>query len=392
MHKYILILLLSVLTLYADCMQYSSDIDIGTCYESEGNQNLAQAAYERALIEDENNLDAQLKLANLYSIRGMKKEANALIRNISKAQLTPAQQTSLAAIQTSQLHSLNTLNIRANLYLGYDTNVNITPADTILIDANTSSEKEQKSIFTRTKADLSYLHDLGSAGGWFLRSDVNFYYQNNASAHYYDVAYARIYAGGGYRTGNFTLYIPLFYDRISYLDRDLFQEYGMRPDLTVRLISTLFLNLNANYNQRRYIQNIDISRNDDMLSGGIGLFWLRSSSMFYGKFRYESYNAIDDVPAPFTDNTQLYLKVGGIYSLGDLADLELDYQYRHGDYTKVVDLKRDDTNHDFNFNVMHNITQSFRINANYRYVKNDSTYDLAQYVKQEFMLGLEYNY
>ena len=392
MRNFIILTLLNTLTLTANCLSEPSNIAIGLCYEAEGNKNMAQAAYERALIKDENNVDARLKLARLYNTMGMEKEASLLVKNVKKMQLNPAQRTSLAAIQESDEKSLNTLNIRANLYLGYDSNVNVSPSPTILQDANVSSDGIQSSLFTRVRADLSYLHDLGTSGGWFLRTDANLYYQNNSSAHYYDVGYARLYAGGGHRSSNYTIYVPIFYDRIYYLDRDLLQEYGVRPDLTLRLVDTLFLNLNATYKQRRYIQSNDLTRNDDMLSGGAGIFWLGSVHMMYTKLRYENYKATESTPAIFTDNSQLYAILGGIYSINDLADVELNYQYRYGDYAEVRNVKRDDSNHDINIIAKHNFTKSFRANIDYRYVNNRSTYDLAQYVKHEAMLGIEYNY
>ena len=392
MRKFILLTALSTLSLTANCLSESTNIDVGLCYEAEGNKNMAQAAYERALIEDETNVNARLKLAKLYNTMGMEKEASALVENVKKMRLTPAQRTSLAAIETHEDESLNTLNIRANTYLGYDSNVNVSPSPTIVDDANASTEGIQSSLFLRVRADLSYLHDLGTSGGWFLRTDMNLYYQNNSSAHYYDVTYGRLYAGGGHRSTNYTLYIPLFYDRIHYLDRDLLQEYGVRPDLTLRLVDTLFLNLNAAYTQRRYIQAIDVGRNDDTLSGGAGLFWLGSTHMLYGKFRYERYDATETAPAAFTDNSQLYAQVGGIYSLSNLADLELNYQYRYGDYAKVANIKREDSNHDISVIAKHNFSKSFRANIDYRYVNNQSTYDLAKYEKHEAMLGIEYNY
>ena len=392
LHRLIIVTALSTLSLTANCLSESTNIDVGLCYETEGNENLAQAAYERALIEDEKDINARFKLARLYNAMGMKKEAALLVENVKKMQLTPAQRTSLAAIQADKDASLNTLNIRANLYLGYDSNVNVSPSPSIIQETNTSADGVQSSLFLRVKADLSYLHDLGTAGGWFLRTDANLYYQNNSSAHYYDVAYGRLYAGGGHRSTNYTLYIPLFYDRIHYLDRDLLQEYGVRPDLTLRLVDTLFLNLNATYTQRRYIQSIDVSRNDNTLSGGAGLFWLGSTHMMYGKLRYENYDATEASPAAFTDNSQFYAMIGGIYSLSNLADLELNYQYRYGDYAKVANVKRDDSNHDISVIAKHNFTKYFRANIDYRYVNNQSSYDLAKYEKHEAMLGIEYNY
>ena len=387
---------ISILTLStilgADCLLQPTEVQIGLCYEKEDNKILAQAAYERALFKDENSVEAQIRLAALYKSMHMDEEASAILKHVEQKQLTPAQRTSLAAVKTSKKQTLNVLNLRANMYLGYDSNVNVSPSIKIIQDNNTTTDSVQSSLFTRLRADLSYLHDLGSSGGWYLRSDINFFYQNNSSAHYYDVTYARAYAGGGYRNNSFTFYIPLFYDRIHYLDYNLFQEYGILPDLTLSIIDGFFLNLNANYTKRNYIKDIDFTRNDTMISGGVGLFLLDTNYMLYSKFRYENYQASHNNPAPFTNNRQLYAMLGCIYSLSEQADIELHYQYRYGDYAKVLSLKRDDSNNDASIILKYNITHGLRINGDYRYVNNRSSYQLAEYTKHEFMLGLEYNY
>ncbi len=389
--KQIVSLLLLALNANADCLQLSTDLEVAQCYEKEGRKNLAQAAYERAIIEDVNSSQARIDLADLYGAMKMKEASVALLKDMDNVQLTPAQRTSLKSMQDKSSSHLNIFKARATLDVGYDSNINVSPNDTIAQDYN-NTESEKDSLFTRVRADLSYLHDLGSAGGWFVRSDFNFYYQNNASAHDYDLLYGRIYAGGGYRGENYTFYMPLFYDRMEYLDRDLLQEYGVRPDLTFNVIDKFYVNLNASYTQRRFIQEIDYSRSDDIASGGMGFFWIDDLLMAYFKTRYENYSAVENPAAAFTDKTRLYAQVGGFYTFADVADLHLEYQYRYEDYKKFEDIERSDTNHDLQCSLKHSFSEHFRVSGTYHYTNNLSTYTLAEYVKHEMLLGVEYNY
>ena len=384
---------LSLQTLSADCLKMQTNLEQGICYENEGNANLSQAAYERALSDDADNTQAHLKLAALYKSMQMPQQANAVLSDVKRVELTPAQRTSLDTFKKSQDTSLNTFKARASLSLGYDTNINISPNDTVPRDVNgTTIDEETSTLFTRARADLSYLYDIFGSGGFFLRSDANLYFQNNIDASLYNIAYGRLYLGGGYRTGALTFYLPLFYDRLQYLDADLLEEVGLRPDLTYALTDTFFANINASYTNRHYLQDIDTHRDDEILTGGLGIFWLQNRDFVYLKLRYEDYTGTKEPVDGFTNKVLIYAMVGGIYSADNIADFSLDYQYRNADFAETRSLSRKDDNHNIKVAVEREIIYDFRINTSYRYITNNSSYNLAQYNKQEVMLGLIYNY
>ena len=374
----------------ANCLDLNSSVDQGDCYVKEGNTNLAQAAYERALIEDENNVEAQLQLAALYKSKEMNEQSDAILTSLNETQLTPQQRTTLASLKKMEEDSLHQFRARAGIYLGYDSNINISPI------TDTAIGEELATLFSRYKADLSYLYDLDTLGGWFLRSDANLYYQNNASGHDYDALYGRLYAGGGYRGEQYSLYIPLFYDRLNYLDRDLLQQVGIRPDLNIQLSNTLVLNINGTYSTRHYLHDDDQDRNDNILSGESGLYWLEDRDMAYIKARFESYSAVDSSPRPFTDKALYYATIGGIYAIPDILDLRMRYQYRYSDFAYVETLtgfgKREDHNHDLQIALERNVLTHLRLQAQYRYITNQSNDTLAEYNKNEILLGLIYNY
>ncbi len=385
-----LFLSLLPLLLNANCLEFTSAIKQGNCYLKEGNINMAQAAYERALIEDENNIEAQLQLASLYKSKKMDEQSEVILSSLQKEQLTPQQRTTLASLKTMEDASLHQFRAKADFYLGYDSNINVSPISDIALG------KPIETLFTQYKANLSYLYDLDTVGGWFLRSDANFFYQNNTSGHNFDALYGRLYLGGGYRGERYSLYIPLFYDRLSYLDRDLLQEVGMRPDLNIQLNNSFVLNINGSFNTRKYIHNYDQDRNDQILSTESGLYWLKAQNMAYFKLRFENYSSTHSKPRPFTDKSLYYFTMGGIYSLVDIIDVRMQYQYRYSDFDYVETLigsgKREDHNHDVKIALERNIFTHFRLRAQYRFITNQSNNNLAEYSKNEIILGLVYNY
>jgi len=381
--------LVLVLPTFAVCLHEKTPLQQGECYEREGNTNLAQAAYERAILEDTNSSISRLKLAELYNSLEMKAQSNLLLSDVNEKQLTPQQRTSLAALQKDTHDALSTLRLKAIASIGYDSNININPVDDTIL---TTTGDQLNSIFSRVTADVSYLHDLSEVGGWFLRGDGNFYYQDNFSAHDYDVLYGRIYTGGGYRNETFSLYIPLYYDRLNYLNRDLLQESGLRPDLNIELSSTLILDLNAMYSARRYIQSADQIRDDDLMGAGLGLFWLDEDNLAYLKAHFVNYSARAEIAPDFTNKELYYLMIGGVYSLTDTIDLYGDYQFRFGDFEPTVNGHRQDGNHDMKVAVEYTLTHSFRLRGQYRYLYNDSNFDPAKYQKSETIFGLVYNY
>ena len=383
--KTLLFLLSATLLLNAQCLQEPNEVAVGSCYELEGESNLAQAAYERALFEDENNLQARLKLAELYRSIGMDQQASELLEGVNDSQLTPEQRTSLSTLRGSTKASKAQFRARVSVDLGYDNNVNVNPI-------NNTSSKDLSSPFIRTRADLSYLHSL-SDDGWFARGDLSFYKQVNTSERNYDSTYFRIYGGGGFQGEDFAIYIPLFYERLNYLDRDLYEQKGINPDYNWQFSKNFILNVNGSYSARRYIQVIERQRDDDILSLESGVIWLQAKDFAYAKLRYESYSATNKL-TQFVNKSVIYLRVGGLYSIEDIVDLRAEYQYFKADYENVParNIQRNDDNHNLALSVERDLMKHLRAHAQFRYIDSKSNYNPAKFNKQEFLVGLVYNY
>jgi len=408
MKKMILLTFLSAISVFAaDCLSEADDVAVGVCYEQEGKPNLAEAAYERALFEEDTNTEAHLKLAALYRSMGMKNEADEQLQGINDSQLTPQQRVTLASVRTAPKREAGKFRARVELDLGYDDNINISP----IVDPITfNDEPNLATRYVRIKADLSYQYNFSPSNGWFLRSDANLYHQYNLdveadqtlfpprSSHYYDALFGRLYAGGGYSTDNLSIYVPLFYDRINYLDVDLYHQAGLRPDFNIMFNDMFVLNVNGMYSQRKYEQTIDEIRDDDILALGSGFFWLYGKNMAYVKVRYEDYTAADQDALDasflkvFVNKNVLSTGIGGIYSFVDILDLRMDLQYQKSNYKEIWAIKRDDTNIDIKLAVERDLFKALRARVQVHSVKNTSNYNQAKYSKHEILVGLVYTY
>ena len=385
--KTLLFLLSATFLLNAQCLQEPNEVAVGSCYELEGESNLAQAAYERALLEDETNLQARLKLAELYQSLGMDSQASALLVNVNDSQLTPEQRTSLSTLRTdAEQTSKVQFRARVSVDLGYDNNVNINPVD------NTAG-KALTSPFIRTRADLSYLHTLSEDNSWFARGDLSFYKQVNTSERNYDSTYFRLYGGGGFQGDSFAIYVPLFYERLNYLDRDLLEQKGIHPDYNWQFSKNFILNVNGSYSARRYIQVTERGRDDNLLMLESGLIWLKARHFAYAKLRYESYAATNNL-TQFVNKKVIYLRLGGLYAIENILDIRAEYQYFKADYEYVPfkDIQRNDDNYNLALSIERDLMEHLRVHAQFRYIDSKSNYNPAKYNKQEMLVGLVYNY
>jgi len=401
-YKSLLLSMITTLSLYGSCQELADDVAMGSCYEQEGNINLSQAAYERALFYNKDNTEAKMKLIDLYRSEGMDKDADALLATVDERQLTPQQRTTLATLRGVERDN-GTFRARVTLDLGYDDNININH-----IYDTTFTTDAQGTRFLRFNADLSYQYDFSDTNGWFLRSDANLYHQYNldfesdfVGSHYYDTLYGRLYAGGGYATKNISIYVPLFYDRLNYLNVDLFSEIGVRPDFNMMFAKMFVLNVNMLYSKRSYEQNIDKMRDDSILALESGFYWIQNRDNAYAKIRYEKYTPQDANAIPlgtkvFVDKALASLTLGGLYSITNIMDIRAQLLYRKGDFKEIPlffgSLKRDDTTKDVQLSFERDLTKELKAHIQFHYLDNDSNYNQAIFTKKEALIGLVYNY
>ncbi|MEA3491031.1 MAG: surface lipoprotein assembly modifier [Campylobacterota bacterium] len=368
----------------------SFNLQWAECEEKLGNKEGAMSAYERVLMYNPNNTKATIALAKLYQKNNMEYESKELMHTVDHSRLTP-QQRQIVSTLVDKKRSLVSTRFSATLSFGHDDNLNFG----IYREASTE-EGDIGSAFHSFNFSGNYVHELEDTGGYSFQSNLNLYWQDNYSAHYYDTLYGSIDAGLGYSTSNISLYLPIVYRRMNYLDLDLYEQYGIAPSLTSSLGDGLLFNVELKYLERRYIDTLYKNADDTLSSISLGLYKFYGENYIYAQAIYNSFDAKSADPTPFTEYDYLQLFIGASYEIEGLAIAGITYQYGHRTFGSEVILEENiDREDDFNYinlSLQRELTKELKILANYTYAKNESNYESASYNKQTISIGLQYNY
>ncbi|RLA69583.1 MAG: hypothetical protein DRG09_05450 [Epsilonproteobacteria bacterium] len=356
--------------------------------ESLDEDEMAMSAYERVLMLDPDNTDVRLLLTKFYADSNRDALADEMSKSTENYQLTPAQRMSLERLKKDELQQFKA---SASIAMGYDSNINVSPDDLNLPEVG----EEIDTIFTQFQANLSYIHDLDDKGGWYLRSDVDIFYQNNADANYYNLFAGRVNIGLGYSNDLYDILLPVSYGRINYLDRDLLESFSVDPRINYTLSESLIGNINARYTQRNYLNSIDSNRDDSVTGIGLGLYWFFNNNFAYISTNYDNYSADHSVSLRFTDKKTTRVALGMNYNVEEWFIARLDYRYRYADYDDIIEIgrgERSDDYHQTEFKMSRFLTATMEASLFYRYSINNSNYELAEYDKDIVMLDIKYNF
>jgi len=356
--------------------------------EALNKEEMAMSAYERVLILDPNDTEVRVHMANFYASSERDELADEMLESIENYQLTPEQRMSLETLKKDGLQHFKG---SASMALGYDSNINVSPDD---LDLPRYGEGIN-TRFTQFRANLSYTHDLDEKGGWYLRSDANIFYQTNAGASYYNLFAGSADIGLGYRNDLYDILLPISYGRVNYLDRDLLESVSVAPRINFTLSKSFIGNINARYTERSYLEEADKKRDDSITGIGLGLYWIFDKNFVYFSTNYDNYDAKYSESLHFTNKETTRVTMGINYNVEEWFIARLDYRYRYARYDDLIENslnKRSDDYHQTELKVSKMIDDKLEASLLYRYIKNNSNYDLAEYNKDITMLGLQYNF
>jgi len=356
--------------------------------EALGEDEMAMSAYERVLMLNPDDSEVRVHLVKFYAGSDRDELADEMSKSTENYQLTPAQRMSLDTLEKDDLQKFKA---SASIAMGYDSNINVSPDDLNLPEFG----EEIDTMFTQFQASLSYIHDLDEKGGWYVRSDADIFYQNNADASYYNLFAGSANIGLGYNNDLYDALLPISYSRIHYLDRDLLESISIDPRINFTLSKSFIGNINARYTQRSYLEEIDKNRDDTVTGIGLGLYWLFEKNFAYISTNYDSYDAKYSDSLRFTDKETTRVAMGINYNVEEWFIARFDYRYRYGKYNDSIEDsgdKRSDDYHQAEFKVSRMLTDTMEASLLYRYSKNNSNYELAEYDKDIVMLGIKYNF
>ena len=356
--------------------------------EALGEDEMAMSAYERVLILDPDDTEVRVHLVKFYTDSDRGELADEMSKSTENYQLTPAQRMSLERLEKDNLQQFKA---SASIAVGYDSNINVSPDDLNLPEFG----EEIDTMFTQFQARLSYIHDLDEKGGWYLRSDADIFYQNNADASYYDLFAGSANIGLGYSNDLYDALLPVSYGRIHYLDRDLLESVSVDPRINFTFSKSLIGNINARYTRRNYLKERDKNRDDSVTGIGLGLYRFFENNFAYISANYDNYSARHSVSLRFTDKKTTRVVLGINYNVEEWFIARFDYRYRHAKYDDFIEIGRDKRRDDYHqaaFKVSRMLTDTMEASLLYRYSKNNSNYELAEYDKDIVMLGIKYNF
>jgi len=387
-------IVIAINVLMADCLLLTDDYEMGLCYEKEGNKNLAQAAYERILFQSENDIRAKVALSRLFLSMDMKPQVRDMLKDINQ---TTVDLKTYAEVESLRSKSLTTdINFKAHISLnqGEDSNINASRNSAILDDLTQDSASETSTSFTRFSGSLELKKKLDYRSPWYVRAQLNYFSQANEDhASLYDITYTRTNLALGYKTKKWLYDIPIFYDYLNYLGRDLLDAYGIRPKMTTRVRKGVYLSFNGLYQIHQYVNTTDQSRDDKVLGLGSDLIYLKDEWTHFFKAKAERYMATSEVKDDFIDKWLTSLHIGSIYKYSQTYKMKftLGQRYLSFDETSKSN-KRDDYSYDLLAGVEYSVSKKLTLHGAIHYLSNHSNYSSAVYDKQEISVGLRYRY
>jgi len=368
--------------------------------EALGHTKAAMSAYERVAMLDETDTQSRLKLVKIYSETKREELSKSMSKDLLSYQLTPQERSSLELLQYHE--NLNSFKAKGRVIIGHDSNINISATSDDLDEyngVNGANEGEKSTLFSRFDGSLSYIHELNTKGGWYLRGDAKAYYQNNADAHYFDMTVVGVEAGVGYAGHAYTIYLPIAYDRVHYLDSDLLGQILIRPRLNYRFNEKFILKLNAKYSSRTYTKEKYKGMADSSYGLGASLYYLFGKNFAYSTLEWENFSSTENMHFSYLDKKMTTLSLGMNYNLSSWLVARLDYRYRNGNYKDTSDLlnpsvssTKADNYNQVEIKFSHYFARNYELFVSDRYVNNSSNYIPAEYKKNIAMFGISANY
>jgi len=349
-----------------------------------GRDNDAMSAYERVEMLDENNIQARIALAKLYKKTGRDELALAESKELQNYQLTPQQRASLDTLRSGNLQSVKAYGALA---FGYDTNINVA-SQNLTGGANNSIETG----FAQFNGSVSYVNELEERGGWYARGDLQLYDQTNfdSNASNYNMLVGGLSAGAGYAGDGYDFYLPLGYNTIHYLNKNLLSTINIKPRLNYTISDELILNAQLSLASHTYTKKDNLNNRDDRAIGGSGgVYYLMGNDYVFANVKYESFSATSSVVGSFVDRNILSTTAGINYNLTSWLVTKANYRFNMGSYDTQ---SRSDKFNQLDIKFSHYFAELFEVYLMDTYSKNSSNLSAYEYTKNIFLFGLALNY
>ena len=335
----------------------------------------AMAAYERVLMLDEDNSEAKISLKKIYQATD---RGDLSVNNIGEP------------------NPLEDLHINSDISLGYDTNLNASAGGDALDKYYGVSGNSGKvsSSFAMVNALAEYTYRPISNDRLFIKGVASLYAKTNFSAKYYNMYMATVELGIGYESDSYSFYMPIDYNKIHYLDKDLMDRYRLLPRVFIPIYADSFLDVSAEYTHVAYIDTIDKNSSSNTKGLGIGLFIPMDENMLHINSKYQKRISDNNLPNRYVDADFITLSTNYKYMFSPAVSLEVEYLFRYGNYDDDIGTtllpsltKRVDYLNQLDVKLKYMLKKNREIFISNRYTNNSSNYTPGVYSKNVFMLG-----
>lgn len=360
----------------------------GQSAEKLGKLNEAMSAYERVLLLDERNSQAQKALNKIYT----QTDRDNLV-NKSHAQVLYMR----GGRPGPQERGASSFSAKATLSFGYDSNLDATPDSDTLQDyfGDSVNARKTSSSFFRFTTLFTLLDDFDTKDGWYAKYILRTYLQDNIDAHFYNLRTAAIEYGLGYAAQSYNIYMPLSYHRVHYLGKDLLSQYRFNPQIFIPVGENIILDISLLYSENNYFDKEDKIKDDTTYAIESGAYYVVDKNYISGHLKYEHHTSINGFPSKYIGADFWTFKLGTKYYFHPEFLGTLHYRFRYGQYDDTVGTTvttRDDNFHQLNTKLLYLWSKQSSVYISDTYSENRSNYPAAVYRKNTIQFGIDYTY
>jgi len=382
---------------------------MGQAYAGIGDYETSVMYFERILINHEDDLRTRAELASVYMKLGMDADALQSFNYVLKHNIP----TNVRKNITKQVEFLKSkkkkdfFQIFVTIGLTYDTNINnvtdTTTFDTLNYTDLSVTDKQYSDISLLNLVGLNYLHKFDKQYSLLNRFSVtkqlfdkDSQRLNDTTATLGDIeaeqkkeldllSYSAIFIN---ENGNKKISYGIDFVNTRLASDDYLNMYGFNIDYTRKYLQDIYSSLNIKYFKKSYVEDINKNLNSDNIQLTLGDIVPTDN---YGKYNlvYQFLGEImeqsDDpnVQDKYTNSViisnqynitkKFVLNTSGTFSY-------ISYQ----DDDPTFGIKREDNFDLFSLGIQYNVSDTFNISSNIKYINNSSNISIYSYDKATF--------
>ncbi len=378
----------------------AANLGAGLAAMETGRLGHAQLAFERVLALQPDNQRARLELGRTYHALGLielaREQFEAVLSAGPPAPVEANIRRYLARLSAEERRWGFNGEIRLSAF--YDDNANFGPSslmiDTLLGPLQVAPESEPLEAWGLSAALVgNALYDLGTRGGWFATGGLALYNSFTEHADEVSVGYARASLGLRHATSRREIDLPAKVEYFGFGNDDLLSSVGVEPGLVWRPLQAWSGTARGTAEYRDYAAGEDRD----------AAFYRAAASVTHRPGR-DPRHAVSFLAAAFLEDANEAGHRNDGFEAGLLGEAGLPartsvYAFalyrlaRYGDilFADVQPEARDDDQWQFGGGLRRRFGERWEADFGYRFVVNESSFDLYDYQRNVVSLGVSYS-